>query len=567
MKARTALAWILTPTLLILSFIFFQVDTADFGPSGMMTGEESTTGEGYGDPTDYDCDDSDPPYDCPDNQDCCQGFCVDPATTICCEDWFGGSGTYACDVTEQCCGASCINPSTHECCYNEDDGSEFSCLVGGCCGDHCIDPATQKCCDDKPDGSTYDCPKDDECCIGHCKEDDELCCMQYDGEFAILCDADYFDCCGANCMDKQVDDSDNNDYYAEVCCENYDFTEAWQYYQICARVEVEDSENPPEFFGDGDHCCGDECLDPNEKYCCGDGPDGDTQYPCEHHEVCNGGECHPCEICGDGQDNNDDGVSDCADPQCFGADDCDCFGGSGGGDFWEYVEENCPWLVDCSTDPCTVTDSDGNPVDVNFVPNDDPSLVTPSAPSGGCASTGSGGINIREELCASDGCADPCSTINHERGHANVPDPADQCDRVDEELAVAYQDYIDCIVRKENAEANADPLCPGGTIVCDVPWGNMRHYCAEFEAYCYPPAPSETIQDICNEVGYVLPTDPGIPLEDPCIPSDDNCDYGHCNPSTGVCETLPLLSPCTQDEDCASGDCQENASGPGWICF
>jgi len=111
-KVHSRLGWIISLSLLILTFIFFRIDYTDFAPKGMYTGPSTTIlsayGGAYGDPTKIVC------YDSPDGvsyscmalyEKCCFGVCQDASSQTCC-DYKNSDGKkqgFVCGVSEFCC--------------------------------------------------------------------------------------------------------------------------------------------------------------------------------------------------------------------------------------------------------------------------------------------------------------------------------------------------------------------------------------------------------------------------------------------------------------------------------
>ena len=159
-KTRLTWAWIISPIILILAFVFFQIDYSDSPPHGMMTGQSTTTigygGEAYMNPSPIEstsptptgspspwnpspsphtspspspspgitCYDHpfDPTYKCKSYESCCQGQCYNSDNETCCDDSAIG---YPCKLGESCCLGKCYDPLDKRCCVIQVGGGDY----------------------------------------------------------------------------------------------------------------------------------------------------------------------------------------------------------------------------------------------------------------------------------------------------------------------------------------------------------------------------------------------------------------------------------------------------------
>ncbi len=221
--------------------------------------------------TDAECDDLNL---CTDDH-CTAGTCQHPANAAPCDDG------HACTGPDACSGWHCVGgPKICECETVADCDDHEVCTLDACGADHaCTHTAQAGACDD---GNA--CTGPDTCSGGHCVAGPVTCECQVAGD----------------CNDGEpcTDDS---------CVANH--------CQHAANTLACDDGDP---LTVGDHCGGGHCL-PGIK--CGDGA-------CNGTETCQTcpGDCGACPTvetnCGDGIDNDFDGMTDCQDPDCGGKSPC-----------------------------------------------------------------------------------------------------------------------------------------------------------------------------------------------------------------------------------------------------
>ena len=114
---------------------------------------------------------------------------------------------------------------------------------------------------------------------------------------------------------------------------------------------------------DDDACTTDRCLGGSCVHTPRD--DDDDGHVAEQ---CFGDDCndlnpnaHPGlpETCGDGSDNDCNGVIDCFDPACFGVPDCGCVPSPGGENCQNQLDDDCDMTVDCNDADCQGTPACG----------------------------------------------------------------------------------------------------------------------------------------------------------------------------------------------------------------
>lgn len=327
-------------TTLLVAFIALFAATMGtgciFDPSGEPIDTEYNCDDGIDDDGDgyIDCDDQ----DCDNNESCIVELC--------------GNGTVDATNDEECdsgplCGEDCKCPS------NTQPDGQNGCYDPDLCGNGETDPGEM--CDDgntvDDDGCSANCLSDETCGNGY-PDPDEIC---DEGGDTAACDADCsLPSCGDGYVNEQADEecdsagesaSCNSDCTLTECGDGIinitagevcdDIGESADCNVNCTSSECgdgvvnatddEDCDDAGESVNCNADCtlsvCGDNVLNVTDDEACDGGSDcNNTTCLCpENLESDGSGGCTTsATACSDGVDGDDDGLTDCDDPDCYG---------------------------------------------------------------------------------------------------------------------------------------------------------------------------------------------------------------------------------------------------------
>jgi hypothetical protein len=298
---------------------------------------------------------------------------------------------------------------------------------------------------------------------------------------------------------------------------------------------------PPDDGGDVDWVCHYE----GELLVCVADDGGDEPPPSDggHDNPCESAEFFPPETCGNGLDDDCDGLADCADPDCSCGEDCD-----------DGVDNDGDGQVDCRDSDCSCTEICGNGID-----DDADGLTDCSDPDCACTedncgdgvdNDADGAVDCSDTDCT---CTEVCGNgIDDDRdGLTDWSDSdcgcapgAECCDGIDNDGDGGIDEGNVC-------EAVGEPCPPGAFQACDCYCGVHRRCRADgtwgpclVDSSCSPAG--VTSQDVCFAMGLY-------------------CDFGMCTGGWGLGGMCVRHTDCPGDQICDLGYCIVDPYAP-WMC-
>jgi hypothetical protein len=256
--------------------------------------------------------------------------------------------------------------------------------------------------------------------------------------------------------------------------------------------------------------------------------DGDGSFDAE----CGGSDCndanplaHPgaMEVCGDGADNDCNGVADCNDPACDGVPNCACVA-RGTEDCKNGIDDDCDGQLDCNDASCAQTAACGCDASV------------PENCGNGIDDDCDGVIDCQDSDCAG---APVCSC----HGLENCLDGIDNdCDGLVDCADPSCSIFPQCLCtppgRIEDCNNRVDDDCDG---LVDCADGNCAGSVAC--AKCSPELCADGLDNDCN--GAIDCADSSCRFAPNCAPAPEQCNNGVDDDRDGLA-------------DCADPDCANN---------